>query len=131
MAKYTCHEKFITIVREFHDGMHARVQDNRESFVAFSITNRVKQGCVLAPTLFSIMFSEMLFDTFYGSDIGIDIQYRTDGSVFNLRRIQAKTKVKTDIVRVSGLVSLFNDISTFAGYLMPKPSSEKNTSGTI
>ena len=31
----------------------------------------------------------------------------------------------------SGLVSLFNGISTFAGYLMPKPFSEKNSSGTI
>ena len=27
--------------------------------------------------------------------------------------------------------SLFNDISTFVGYLMPKPSLEKNISGAI
>ena len=30
-----------------------------------------------------------------------------------------------------GLVSLFNGISTFEGYLMPKPFSEKNSSSTI
>ena len=30
-----------------------------------------------------------------------------------------------------GLVSLFNGISTFVGYLMPKLFSEKNSSGTI
>ena len=30
-----------------------------------------------------------------------------------------------------GLVSLFNGISTFVGYLMPKPFSKKNSSGTI
>ena len=30
-----------------------------------------------------------------------------------------------------GLVSLFNGISTFVGYLMPKIFSEKNISGTI
>ena len=29
-----------------------------------------------------------------------------------------------------GLVSLFNGISTFVGYLMPKQFSEKNSSGT-
>ena len=40
----------------------------------------------------------MLFDAFSRSDNGIDIRYRTDGSVFNLRRLQLKTKVKTDIV---------------------------------
>ena len=30
-----------------------------------------------------------------------------------------------------GLVSLFNGISTFVGYLMPKSFSEKNSGGTI
>ena len=30
-----------------------------------------------------------------------------------------------------GLVSLFNGISTFVGYLIPKPFSSKNSSGTI
>ena len=29
------------------------------------------------------------------------------------------------------LVSLFNGISTYIGYLMPKPSFKKNSSGTI
>ena len=99
MAKYVGTEKFITIVRHFHDSMHARVQDNGESFVVFSITNGVKQGCVLVPNLFSIMFSVMLFDAFSGLDNGINIRYRTDSSVFNLRRLQAKTKVKTDVVK--------------------------------
>ena len=54
MSKYGCPEKFITIVR--HDGMHARVQDKRQSSIPFPVTNRVRQGCVLAPILFSIMF---------------------------------------------------------------------------
>ena len=30
-----------------------------------------------------------------------------------------------------GLVSLLNGISTFVGYLMPKPSFKKNSNGTI
>ena len=42
-------------------------------------------------------FSVMLFDAFSDLDNGIDIRYRTDGSVFNLRRLQAKTKVKSDV----------------------------------
>ena len=78
--------------------MHARVQDNGENSVVFPVTNGVKQGCVLVPNLFSIMFSVMLFDAFNSSDNGIVIGYCTDGSVFNLMRFQAKTKVKTDIV---------------------------------
>ena len=78
--------------------MHARVQDNGERFVDFRVTNRIKQGRVLAPTLFSIMFSAMLFDAFCGPDNGIDIRSRTDGFIFKFRRLQTKTKVKNDII---------------------------------
>ena len=62
-------------------------------------TSGVKQGCILAPTLFSLMFSAMLTDAFGIDDIGIGIRYRTDGSLLNLRRLKAKTKVKTDTIR--------------------------------
>lgn len=44
-----------------------------------STTNGVKQGCVLAPTLFSMMLLTMLFDAFRDCELGIDIRYRTDG----------------------------------------------------
>ena len=40
----------------------------------------------------------MLLDAFSGLDNEIDIQYCTDSSVFNFRRLQANAKVKTDIV---------------------------------
>ena len=56
MSKFGCPEKFINIVRLFHDGMEARVKDNGEFSEPFPVTNGVKQGCVLAPTLFSMLF---------------------------------------------------------------------------
>ena len=93
MLKFGCPAKFISIVRQLHEGMMARVQDNGEASEAFPVTNGVKQGCVLAPTLFSIMFSAMLSDAFSDTDLGVSLTYRTDGSVFNLRRLQSKTKV--------------------------------------
>ena len=34
-------------------------------------------------------------------------------------------------IYIYSLVSLFNGISTFVGYLMPKPFSWKNSTGTI
>ena len=94
MAKYGCPPKFVTIVRLLHDDMMARVQDDGSVSEPFQVSNGVKQGCVLAPTLFSMMFSAMLTDAFSGTDLGIGIRYRMDGSVFNLRRLQAKTKAK-------------------------------------
>ena len=99
MAKYGCPRKFISMVQQFHAGMQAQVQDNGETFEPFPVTNGVKQGCVLAPTLFSLVFATMLRDAFRDGDVGIDLRYRTDGKLFNLRRLQAKTKVKTDIIR--------------------------------
>ena len=99
MAKYGCPRKFIALVQQFHEGMQARVQDSGESSDPFPVTNGVKQGCVLAPTLFSLMFSAMLTDAFREEDVGVSLRYRTDGKLFNLRRLQAKTKVMTDSIR--------------------------------
>ena len=99
MAKFGCPDKFISLVRQFHDGMQASVQDNGEYSEPFPVTNGVKQGCVLAPTLFSMIFSAMLTDAFRLGDIGVDFRFRTDGKLFNLRRLQAKTKVQEDIAR--------------------------------
>ena len=44
------------------------------------------------------MFSAMLTDAFRDAEVGIGIRYRLDGSVFNLRRLKAKSKVSTDTI---------------------------------
>ena len=56
MAKFGCPTKFIAMVRQFHDGtcMPARVQNGGDFSDPFPVTNGVKQGYVLAPTLFSM-----------------------------------------------------------------------------
>ena len=68
----------------------AQVQNDGEFSDSFPVTNGVKHGCVLAPTLFSMMFSAMLIAAFQDGDSGIPIRYRFDGKLFNLRRLQAK-----------------------------------------
>ena len=92
------------MVRQFHDGMLARVQNDGEFSDPFPVTNGVKQGCMLASTLFSKMFSAMLTDAFQDGDNGIPIRYRFDGKLFNLRRLQAKSKVQTEVLD-EGLVA--------------------------
>ena len=49
MAKFGCPPRFIAMVRQFHDGMQTRVQNDG----AFSEPFEVKQGCGMAPTLVS------------------------------------------------------------------------------
>ena len=54
------------MVRQFHDGMQARVQNDGEFYEPFEVTNGVKQDCVMAPTVFIMMFlpcSWMFFRT--------------------------------------------------------------------
>ena len=68
MAKISCPPIFIAMVQQFacHDDMQVRVQNNGEYSEPFSVTYGVKQDCVIAPTLYSIMFlpcSHMLFRT--------------------------------------------------------------------
>ncbi|XP_071509570.1 uncharacterized protein [Diadema antillarum] len=74
MGKFGCPRKFITIVRQFHGGMTAKVLDNGELSKTFPVTNGVKQGFVLAPTLFSMTFSAMLSDAFKDCESGINIR---------------------------------------------------------
>ena len=73
IAKFGCPAKFIAIVRQFHDGMFARIQNDGEFSDPFPVTNGVKQGCVLASTLFNMMFSAMLTDVFQDGDNGIPL----------------------------------------------------------
>ena len=45
-----------------------------------------------------MMFSAMLTDAFQDVDTGFPIRYRFDGKLQNLRRLQAKSNVQTDVV---------------------------------
>ena len=107
------------MVKQFNDGIQARVQDNDETSEPFPVTNGVKQGRVLAPSLFSLIFSAMLTDAFRDGDIGIGIRFRMDGKMFNLRRLQAKTKVLTDIIRECLFADKIPDTELFAHAGLP------------
>ncbi|BHF73193.1 hypothetical protein SprV_0401627100 [Sparganum proliferum] len=98
IQKFGCPERFIQMVRQLHDGMMARVTDNGAVSGAFAVTNGVKQGCVLAPTLFSPMFSAMLMDAYHDERPGIRIAYRTDGHLLNQRRTHFQSRVSTTTI---------------------------------
>ena len=98
MAKFGCLAKFIAMVRQLLDGMLGRVQTDSKFSDPFPVTNGVKQGCVLALTLLNMIFSAMLTNALQDGDNGIPIRYRFDGKFFNLRRLQAKSKVQTDVL---------------------------------
>ncbi|VDL95315.1 unnamed protein product [Schistocephalus solidus] len=98
MQKFCGPERFMHMVRQLHDGMTARGTDNGPVSEAFAVTNGVKQGCILAPTLFSLMYSAMLMDAYRDERPGIRIAYRTDGHLLNNQRMQAPMRVSTPTV---------------------------------
>ena len=77
----------------------ARVQDQGQTSEPFSVTNGTKQGCVMAPLLITLVFSAMLYDAFHDNDLGALIRFRTDGNVFNLRRLKSKTRTSKVLIR--------------------------------
>nr|VZI51203.1 unnamed protein product [Spirometra erinaceieuropaei] len=98
VQKFGCPERFTQMVRQPHDGMMARVTDNGAVSEAFAVTNGVKQGCVLTPTLFSLMFAAMLMDAYRDERPGIRIAYTTDGHLLNQRRMHFQSRVSTTTV---------------------------------
>ncbi|VDL96276.1 unnamed protein product [Schistocephalus solidus] len=86
------------MVRQLHDGITARVSDNGTVCKEIAVTNEVKLGCELAPTLISLIFSDMLIDAYRDEQPGIRIVYRTDGHFLNSRHMQAPKNMSTTTV---------------------------------
>lgn len=58
----------------------------------------MKQGCVLAPTLFALYFAVVVREVLQTVSQGVRIRFRTDGSLFNLARLKARTKVSYALI---------------------------------
>ena len=101
MERFGCSPKFYSMIIQLHEDQHDQVRLNSDISKPFLIVNSVKQGCVLAPTLFSIFFSMMLKQAMKNLDDedAVYIRYRFDASLFNLRRLQAQTKTWEQLAR--------------------------------
>ena len=87
------------MIEALHTGMMAYVSVGGEVSQSFNVTNGVKQGCVLAPTLFSIFLSAMLDDAFRNMGDGVYIQSRQSADLFNVAHFRAKTMTTRILMR--------------------------------
>ena len=99
LPKIGCPPRLLSIIRSFHEDMKGTVVFDGSTSAAFNIRNGVKQGCVLAPTLFGIFFAVMLKHAFGPAAEGIYLRTRAEGKLFNLSRLRAKTKVQLRCLR--------------------------------
>ena len=95
-TKIRCPPKLKSLIESFHNNMWGTVKHNENVSKPFKIHNDVKQGCLLAPTLFGIFFSLLLKQAFGTAEEGIYLHIWTDGKLFNPSRLKAKTEVKKD-----------------------------------
>ena len=65
------------------------------------------------------------------TDVKLWLLYSNTENYLTVYKKRAQTCLKILSTKWFGLVSLFNGISTFVGYLIPKRFSKKNSSDTI
>ena len=94
-----CPPRLLSIVRSFHDGMMSTVQFDGDMSAEFGVKSGVKQGCVIAPTLFGIFFALLLKHAFKSPTDGVYLYSRSDGHLFNISRFRAKTKIRPVTIR--------------------------------
>ena len=112
LQKIGCPPRLLGIIESFHAGMQSTVSFDGDTSKPFNVTSGVKQGCVLAPTLFGIFFSSLLSHAFRHSYEGVYIHTRHDGKLYNLARLRAKTKITRILLREM----LFADDAAFASH---------------
>ena len=99
LKKIGCPETLLSIITSYHKEMQGIISFDGEESSPFPINNGVKQGCVLAPTLFGIFFSMLLRSAFKDSSEGVYLHTRSDGSMYNLARLRAKSKRREVLIR--------------------------------
>jgi hypothetical protein len=98
LRRFGCPDGFISLIREFHDNMKGRVLSGKQQTDEFTVNHGTKQGCVLAPNLFTIFLTCVLLILHDRVGGGVYIRTRGDGKLFNLARLKARTRTTRELV---------------------------------
>ena len=61
LARFSVPPRILAVIRQFHDGMQACARlDDGECSDKFDVRQGLRQGCVLAPLLFNMLFTAVL-----------------------------------------------------------------------
>ena len=101
LSKFGCPPNFIRVLAALHDGMNATVVAGGKKSAPFQVTVGVKQGCVLAPVIFSLFTTAvilLLYNNINAEELGVPLNYWLDGNLFNLARLRARTRTSTKAI---------------------------------
>ena len=99
MENSGCLSKTITIVQQFHVCMIVKFLDDRDESEAFLITKGANKAAFWLRHSLECIFSATQIDSFHDRQNGIPVRYRTEGGLFNLRRLMDVIKVKETVIR--------------------------------
>jgi hypothetical protein len=104
LRKFGFPEKMVSVIRSLHEGTRAAVVMSGGQSEWFEIRNGLRQGCVLAPNLFSLFIAAVMLEAFEGLEIaegeGVYVKYRADGKhkLMNVTGLAARTKTAKALV---------------------------------
>ena len=99
LEKIGCPPILLQLIISCLEDMNACIQFDRNTSKSSKVRSGVKQGCVLAPTLFAIYHAAHLQCAFDGTEDGIYLRTRFDGSLFNLKRLKSKRLTTKALIR--------------------------------
>ena len=92
LTNFGCPAKFVNIIKPLHSDMQASVTQGTNHSNKFAVTNGVKQGCILAPSLSSLYLSAMLGVAFDDSLDGVSIQTQHKADLFKFLTLKREQK---------------------------------------
>ena len=112
LLKTGCPPNLFKVVKYFNTNTRATIQYDGSVSDSFEIKSGVKQGCVLAPTLFRIFFSIILKHALGSSTTSIKLHMRTDGQLFNFASLRAKQNLKVVLIVIFSLLMMLHLLLT-------------------
>jgi len=88
----------IKLIQQFHIGIEAHISNKVQLSPPFAVNNRVKQSCVLAPTLFSIYLAVVLGEAFSDTTQGIYLQTSPGADLLNLTLFKSKSRTQLTMI---------------------------------
>ena len=115
LSKIGCPANLLTTIKLLYSEVKARLVIEGELSNPFKYDCGVKQGCKLAPTLYGLYAAMALWVAFKdNNEHSIYVRFRTDGNLFDLKRLKAKTKTFYMYIREAQYaddIAVFSDSS--------------------
>ena len=91
LEKYGVPPTMVSVIKSFHEGMTAVVRVGDSVTDDIEVTNDLRQGCTLAPTLFNLYFSAMVACWRHRCpQAGVEVRYKIRGRLVGDRTAKAR-----------------------------------------